>query len=365
MAAERLPTVPARGVGSPDSDAPRVISTFSGCGGSSLGLTWAGFSVAAAVEFVPAAAAAYRANFPTTPVVTRDIRDISGRDLLAAADIPDGTLDVLEGSPPCSSFSMAGNRDKGWGKRKKYSDLTQRTDDLFLEWVRIAEQAKPRLLIAENVAGLAAGRASGYLRIVLAAIRDAGYSPRAGLLDAAFLGVPQYRKRLVIVGVREDLVRAGATFAYPKPRQGPLVTFQDVVPLPDAPRSSGPMLDPETGEDIAIFPRFAIGREWMKLQEGQSSSRYFQLVRARRDRPIGTLTATAGSLSAASITHPTEPRKLTVSEARSLCSFPPDFILKGTYQQQIERLGRAVPPLMYYEIGKAAKACLDSASVSP
>lgn len=92
MAAERLPTVPARGVGSPGSDAPRVISTFSGCGGSSLGLTWAGFSVAAAVEFVPAAAATYRANFPTTPVVTRDIRDISGSDLLVAASGVAGAL---------------------------------------------------------------------------------------------------------------------------------------------------------------------------------------------------------------------------------------------------------------------------------
>lgn len=106
-----------------------VVSTFSGCGGSCLGFTLAGYDVLWASEFVPAAQETYRANHPQTHLDTRDIRQVTADEIRAV--IGDREIDVLNGSPPCASFSTAGKTSKGWGEVRKYSDVSQRTDDLF------------------------------------------------------------------------------------------------------------------------------------------------------------------------------------------------------------------------------------------
>lgn len=347
------PLTPGRGL--------TAISTFSGCGGSSLGLRWAGITVRCALEFIPEAAATYQANHPATPVVQQDIRDVTGAHLLDAAGLRPGELDILEGSPPCAAFSRSGLRDKGWGEVKQYSDTSQRVDDLFFEWVRLASELQPRALIAENVAGLIEGKATGYLRLILKAIRASGFTPEARVLNAAQLGVPQARRRLIIIATRDDLARDGVTPAFPAPLPYSYAV-RDAVVLPAKPRRTGPMLDPETGTDVAIHPKYVIGNEWFHLRQGQASHTFFNLLCDHPDRPAHTLTAQVGNVGAASCTHPTEPRKYTVAEARALCSFPPEYVLTGTYRQRMERLGRAVPPLMYKAVGDAVGEMLMGAA---
>lgn len=183
-----------------------VASTFSGCGGSSLGYRMAGYRVAWASEFVLAAREAYLANAaPHTIVDDRDIREVQPDDVLTAIGMAAGELDLLDGSPPCSSFSTAGRREAGWGRSKKYSDTEQRTDDLFHEFARILCGIQPRTFVAENVSGLVKGTAKGYFLRILAELKGCGYQVNARLLDAQWLGVPQARQRLIFIGVRDDL----------------------------------------------------------------------------------------------------------------------------------------------------------------
>jgi DNA-cytosine methyltransferase len=189
-----------------------VVSTFSGCGGSCLGFRMAGFRTLWASEFVPAAAEVYRLNHPGVPLDARDIRLVTPEQIRAV--VGDVEIDVLEGSPPCASFSTAGKREKSWGEVKKYSDTKQRTDDLFFEFARTLKGLQPRAFVAENVSGLVKGKAKGYFKDILAELKGCGYVVRAKLLDAQWLGVPQMRQRIIFVGVREDL---GAEPVHPAP----------------------------------------------------------------------------------------------------------------------------------------------------
>ena len=109
-----------------------AVSTFSGAGGSSLGYRMASYRMLWASEFIPAAQEVYKMNSrPWTVLDTRDIRLVQPEDILKATGLGVGEIDLFDGSPPCSSYSTAGKREKGWGLEKKYSDSKQRTDDLF------------------------------------------------------------------------------------------------------------------------------------------------------------------------------------------------------------------------------------------
>jgi len=315
----------------------KVVSTFSGCGGTCLGFEMSGFDVVFASEFVPEARETYVANHPGVHVDPRDIRNVSGLSIVEQTGIPVGQLDVLEGSPPCASFSLAGKREDGWGKVSNYSGTEQQTDDLFFEFARLVRELQPKVFVAENVKGLVIGKARGYFKEILRTLKGAGYRVEARLLDASWLGVPQARQRVIFVGVREDL---GLDPAFPTPMPY-RYSLGDVLDPP----SAAPYLDPETGQDVGI-DRYAIGPEWHKLAQGESSDRYFQLVKPRVDDPSPTITATAGGIGAAGSTHPTEPRKYTLRELRRICGFPDDFVLTGTFQHRWERLGRSVPPVM-------------------
>jgi DNA (cytosine-5)-methyltransferase 1 len=410
-----------------------VASTFSGCGGSCLGFRMAGFRTVYASEFVPAAADTYEANHPGVPVDRRDIREVTGADILRIAGVD--AVDVLEGSPPCASFSTAGRRAEHWGQVKKYSDTEQRTDDLFFEFARILGELQPRVFVAENVAGLVKGVAKGYFKRIHAALAANGYRVRARVLDAQWLGVPQMRSRVIFIGVREDLGR-DPVFPSPLPyrytirdalpwiagevhrgtsapswRREETVSVDEPIPtiLADTGRpgrTSGQFdlveefvvevgaggtygteewrtvdepvgtigTSPSTGngrspsgvvrtrkvaageavdDDVApSLEGYAVGREWETLRPGRKSDRYLNLVRPNANGPVPTVTAAGGSAGAgapggvASVTHPTEKRKFTIAELRRLCGFPDDFVLTGSYAQQWERLGRAVPPPM-------------------
>lgn len=204
-----------------------AASSFSGCGGSSLGYRMAGFRIGWASEFIPAAQDTYRANAaPYTILDTRDIREVTPEEILAALGLAVGELDLWDGSPPCSDFSTAGKGSAGWGRVKAYSDTHQRVDDLFFEYARLLKGLQPRTFVAENVSGLVKGKAKGYFKLILAELKAAGYRVEARLLNASRLGVPQARQRMIFIGVREDL---GLSPAYPRPL--PYVyTVRDALP---------------------------------------------------------------------------------------------------------------------------------------
>ena len=348
-----------------------AASTFSGCGGSSLGYRMAGFRVLYANEFIPAAQESYRANAaPYTFLDTRDIRQVQPQDILEKIGLAPGELDLLDGSPPCASFSTAGKREAGWGKVKKYSDSEQRTDDLFFEFARLLRGLQPKTFVAENVSGLVKGTAKGYFLEILRELKACGYNVACKVLDAQWLGVPQSRQRTIFVGVRNDL---RVTPAHPSPlsyrysvrdalpwivdaRQTKVFNESDRIftetPSPTittlgigAKRNDCCIVEAES--DIS---RYCTGKEWDTLKEGEQSKKYFSLVRTDRDKPCPTICASHGSPGIASVTHPLEKRKFSIAELKRICGFPDDFILKGTYPQQWERCGRSVPPVMMSHI---------------
>lgn len=367
-----------------------VASLFAGAGGSSTGYRMAGYRVAWASEFVPAAQDSYRANMrPGTILDCRDVRDVQPAEILAAAGLAKGELDVLDGSPPCQAFSTAGKRAKGWGQDKTYEHgAKQRNEDLFGEYVRILRGLMPRSFVAENVSGLVKGVAKGFFLEILADLKASGYRVEARLLDAQWLGVPQQRSRVIFVGVRDDLGLAPA-FPSPLPHR---YSVREAIPWlgratfavgdPNIPQRAGnsfprgelrsldlpcPVIHSSGGGAIGGAPtheievesdisRYAIGAEADNLVAGQKSKKYFQLERAHPDKPSPAILASSAEFpSAASVIHPTEKRKFTIEEVKRLCSFPDDFILAGSYAQQWARLGNSVPPLMMRAIAESLR----------
>lgn len=162
-----------------------AVSLFAGGGGSSTGYRMAGGKILAINEFVPEAVKTYEANWPETYIFTQDVRDLTAGAILEQIRKQPGELDLLDGSPPCSAFSSAGKREKLWGKMKVYSDVHQKgVETLFFEYVRILDGIRPKVFVAENVAGLARGVSRGFLREFLAAFRAKGYVVHAKILDA-------------------------------------------------------------------------------------------------------------------------------------------------------------------------------------
>lgn len=357
----------------------KVVSTFSGCGGSCLGFEMAGFDVVFASEFVEEARKVYALNHPNVPIDKRDIRKVTPEDILEATGLQVGELDVFEGSPPCTSFSDGnrthGKREENWGKVKKYSDAYQRSDDLFFEYARILKGLQPKLFVAENVAGLIKGSAKGYFKQIIRELKSCGYRVEAKILDAQWLGVPQIRNRLIFIGVREDLdiphlwaepfsyrysIRDACSWItndhaigkgdfgknegntikkhkidYP----AKTVTTRDIggkahlLLLNDLPVSGEDWFNhlkslghPDCDEieyEIVSIEKLAIAREWLRIKQRQT--------------PAG-------------VTVPSEVRKFTIPELKRICAFPDDFILTGSYERRWERLARAVPPLMMKSI---------------
>lgn len=335
----------------------RVVSTFSGGGGSCLGYRMAGFRVVWANEFIPAARETYRANAPETILDGRNIREVKPEEILEATGIERGGIDLFDGSPPCASFSTAGARDKYWGRAKAYSDTRERTDDLFFEYARLLRGLQPRTFVAENVSGLVKGTAKGYFKLILSELKACGYRVSARLLNAAWLGVPQERERLIFVGVRNDLCeRFGVAPAHPKPGAFAYTLGEAFEGLRNDPR--------EVAALLADGARYAWGRLLRRMPKNPprriggdefAGGSYFNLVRQSFAWPASTILQTHGNPSTAGTVHPSEDRKFTIAELRRIMSVPDDFVLTGTPAQQWERLGRMVPPVMMARIAATVR----------
>jgi len=324
----------------------KVISTFSGCGGSSKGYALAGMKVLAANEFIAAAVDTYKANFPNTLMLDGDIRQVSGKDLLDKLGLKVGELDVLDGSPPCVSFSMLGKRDAKWGKVHKYSDSEQRTDDLFYEYTRLLKEIQPKVFVAENVAGLIMGKAKPLFDNIYRSLEDCGYNVSARVINSKYFGVAQHRPRLIFIGVRKDL---NVLPSHPKPQTAP-TPIKDVM--------SNVVNTPEEIEEAKYPEHYSVMPLIKQMKQGERGSQYhpngsyYGLARLHWDKPASTILQGDATHISCSSLHPTEDRKLTIKELKRVGSFPDDFILTGTFEQQWERIGRAVPPLMMKAIAE-------------
>ena len=182
-----------------------VFSCFSCGGGSSMGYKLAGYDVIGNVEIDPRVMKVYQKNnHPKYPYLM-DVREFLK---IPDAELPKELfhLDILDGSPPCSVFSTAGEREKGWNKEKVFREgqVRQKLDDLFFYFISIAQKLQPRVVIAENVSGLLKGNAKGYVNEIFKAFDAAGYKVQLFLLNAAFMGVPQKRERCFFVAQRKD-----------------------------------------------------------------------------------------------------------------------------------------------------------------
>ncbi|MES3012610.1 MAG: DNA (cytosine-5-)-methyltransferase [Pseudomonadota bacterium] len=190
-----------------EKNGAKVFSIFSCGGGSTMGYKLAGYEVVGCCEIDPEMLSIYRANHRPRLPFLMGVQQFNER--LKTTDLaPElADLDILDGSPPCSSFSVAGSREKAWGKKKKFREgqADQVLDDLFFHFIETARLLRPKVVIAENVKGLVLGQARGYVKEIFAGFRAAGYETQLFLLNAAAMGVPQRRERTFFVSIRSDL----------------------------------------------------------------------------------------------------------------------------------------------------------------
>ena len=190
--------------GYPEGNGLKVFGTFICGGGSTMGYKLAGFDHIGGVEIDPKVADVCKANHKPKHLYVEDIREFVKRNEFPQ-ELYD--LDILDGSPPCSSFSMAGNREKDWGKEKVFREgqALQTLDDLFFDYIALAKKLQPKVVIAENVKGLIQGNAKSYVHKIKKGFEDAGYKVQLFLLNAASMGVPQKRERVFFICQRNDL----------------------------------------------------------------------------------------------------------------------------------------------------------------
>lgn len=185
-------------------DRGKVFSCFACGGGSTMGYKLAGFDVIGCNEIDHRMNKVYVANHHPKFNFLEPIQTFKLRN-----DLPDELyhLDILDGSPPCSSFSTAGNRGKDWGKEKVFKEgqAMQVLDTLFFDFIDLAKKLQPKIVVAENVRGLMLGEAIQYVRKIYSEFEKAGYIVQHWLLDAAEMGVPQRRQRVFFIALRNDL----------------------------------------------------------------------------------------------------------------------------------------------------------------
>lgn len=319
----------------------KVMSTFACGGGSSMGYKRAGCTVVAANDIDQEMAWHYQQNIKPPRYYLCPIRD------LLKADLPDElfSLDILDGSPPCSTFSMAGSREKAWGKKKHFREgqAEQVLSDLFFDYLDLVGRLRPRVAIAENVKGMLLGNAKGYTKLVMGRFRELGYRPQLFLVNAADCGVPQRRERVFFCAVREDVSSARLEF---KPTHRWISAGEACADLGDLTATERQQTSP-AGFDLKCWHRTKPGKSYADfVQRAEQRLSGFTIVRLSGGLPACTLTASDCTR------HWSECRRLTFREQRRLGSFPDDYVAKddkiGKYM-----IGMSVPPKMTEAVARA------------
>ena len=321
----------------PAPHAPTVFSCFACGGGSSMGYKLAGFNVIGINEIDPHMVETYTRNMSPQHVFQEPIQSFKDR-----GTFPDEllNLDILDGSPPCSTFSMAGSRERAWGKQKKFREgqADQVLDTLFFDFIALAERLKPKIVIAENVKGMLQGNARGYCRAIFQAFNEIGYDCQLFLVDATSCGVPQKRERVFFVARKRDLNLSPLTFS----PSCALISFSNATSdlLEDAKENLSP----------GPLKYWKLAKTGQVFHEVHARGSYFNWNKIDPNRPVRTITATA------CMTHWKFPRKLNRMEVVRCSSFPDDYDFGSERDSNATYVcGMSVPPFMIRELANAIK----------
>lgn len=323
------------------------LELFAGAGGLAIGLEKAGFKTQMLNDIDHYACQTLRHNRPDWNVVEGDVSKI---DFVQYKN----KIDLLSGGFPCQTFSYAGN--------KKGFEDTRGT--LFFEFGRALKECSPKVFIAENVKGLLSHDNGRTLATIKAVLSDLGYTliePR--VLKAIFYQVPQKRERLIIVGIRNDLV-GKATFSWPSPYHR-IMSLKDALKKgclyeQDVPTSSFQKYPNRKAEILSFVPQGGYWRDLPEdLQKEYMQKSYFlgggKTGMARRlswDEPSLTLTCSPAQKQTERC-HPEENRPLTVREYARIQTFMDSWEFKGSLGNQYKQIGNAVPVNLAYAIGRS------------
>jgi DNA (cytosine-5)-methyltransferase 1 len=324
-------------------DKGKVFSCFACGGGSTMGYKLAGFDVIGHNDIDKKMVEVYKINHNPKFSFLESITTFAKRK-----DLPKELyeLDILDGSPPCSSFSMAGNREKDWGKEKVFREgqELQVLDTLFFDFIDLAKELKPKVVIAENVKGLLIGNAINYVREIYNQFDKAGYYCQHFLLDASKMGVPQKRERVFFICLRKDLSNQFLQYV-------DMFNIQPKIKL-EFKESEIPFIDIDEydiKEDIySICPSYM---KCLKLcKEGNSFSTVHHkgmlhnAYRVNRNKCISTIVAHNDGTAY----HYEHNRRLTKNEFCKAGTYPIDYNFgKIRYNYLI---GMSVPPVMTAQI---------------
>lgn len=312
-----------------------------------MGYKLAGFEVIGANDIDPEMAEVYRANHKPKHYRLQSIIDLVND--LRGNGIPEYLcdLDLLDGSPPCSSFSISGLRDKTWGTLKKFREgqATQRLDDLFFSFLDLVDLIRPRVFVAENVPGILIGKAKGYAKAIVQKAKSYGYSVQVFKVDATSCGVPQTRVRIFFVGTREN----NPKLVFLPSR--PVVSIDTACR--DCDNDTVDLKAAQLSYKSDTFKYWNAVKPGQYLSEAHPKKQFFTSKRNRGCDPIATIVAYYGGQL-----HGSEPRRFTWKELLRLGSFPDDYKLCEKKRQSWNRkacylVGMSVPPFMVRSLSTA------------
>lgn len=333
---------------------PTLIDLFSGCGGVTQGFKNQGFQVLAAIEWDSIAAKTYSSNHPEVLVYEDDIQNIQPKEIMGRCGLHSDELTVLSACAPCQPFSRQ-------NRQRKEDDRTK----LVLETLRFVEVLRPKYILMENVPGLSKGRNKQILDELIRALRgDMRYNVlKPHIVDAVDYGVPQFRKRLILLCSREDISLSipEATHFPPKEAMGRKVwitvqdAFQGIHELASGEKSQIDPLHQARNhtllnlERLKYIPQNGGSRsslpEHLQLACHKKGGTGYNDVYGRMDfrRPANTLTTGCTNFTKGRYAHPIEDRAITPREAARLQTFPDTYQFVGNYDQISRQIGNAVP----------------------
>ena len=308
-----------------------VFSCFHCGGGSSMGYKLAGFDVLGGVEIDPEMMGLYKQNHHPAHSFLMGVKEFNQ---IPNDKIPKELfgIDILDGSPPCSLFSMAGEREKKWGVLKKFREgqAEQILDDLFFDFIETAKKLQPKVVVAENVKGLVSGNARGYVKEILTKLNAAGYDTQIFLLNSCRMGCPQKRERVFFVGRHKGLSLPEIKLKFDEPVISVKQAWADLK------NQQGNALK---GETIRLWQMAKPGQSMAKVKK---RGKGFNNLKVAWDGPAATV-ATAGRLY-----HPKECRMLSNMEVIRLQTFPDDYDFGKSAVRYV--CGMSVPPYMMQRI---------------
>ena len=310
----------------------KVFGTFICGGGSTMGYKLAGFNHLGGVEIDPQVADVYKTNHNPKYLFVEDIREFADK-----TEFPEElyNLDILDGSPPCSSFSMAGNREKDWGKEKVFREgqAKQRLDDLFFDYIKLAKKLQPKVVIAENVKGMLQGNAKAYVKKIKTEFEEAGYKVQLFLLNAASMGVPQKRERVFFICQRNDL------------NYKPLKLSFDEKPILFGELDEG-FLNPQCFVNRpSQKPYMKICPEGKSLASVHPKGNGFNTMKQGKNMVSPTIVADSGG---GIMIHYSGERYCSNDEYKQIGSYPMDYNFKKIEPKYL--IGMSVPPVMTAQI---------------